>query len=274
MAIHPAADCHFHIFGDARYPIDARTVYAPAKNQMGTIEELLAVFDAHGITHGLAVGAGPYGPDNRCLLDGIAFARGRLKGIALVENEVPERELMRLADGGVVGIRINPLNHGVGALLAAERSGLLVRLKAMSWYCQLQIEYDQFVECAPVLRRTGVRVLIDHFGRPNGALGIDQPGFRAMLDFGRTSDAVIKLSGPFRTSAASPRYRDVDRFVHAAIEAFTLDRCIWGSDWPWVRLDNRVDYGPVLACLRRWVPDDAACRKVLWETPARLFCFR
>jgi predicted TIM-barrel fold metal-dependent hydrolase len=274
MAIEKAADCHFHIFGDARYPIDARSVYSPARNQMGTVEELLAVFDAHGITHGLAVGAGPYGPDNRCLLDGIAFARGRLKGIALVENEVSERELARLADGGVVGIRINPLNHGIGALLSAESAGLLALVKSMDWFVQLQVEHDQFADCGPILRRAGVRVLVDHFGRPNCARGIDQPGFRALLEFGRASDAVVKLSGPFRTSNASPHYRDVDPFIHAAIDAFTLDRCIWGSDWPWVRLDNRVDYGPVLACLTRWLPDEAQRRKVLWDTPARLFGFR
>ena len=48
---------------------------------------------------------------------------------------------------------------------------------------------------------------------------------------------------------------------------------MWGSDWPFVRTDERIDYGPELACLQRWLPDEADRRKVLWDTPARLFGF-
>ena len=59
----------------------------------------------------------------------------------------------------------------------------------------------------------------------------------------------------------------------AAIAAFTLENCVWGSDWPFVRLDARVDYGPTLACLVRWLPDEADRNQVLWETPKRLFGF-
>jgi predicted TIM-barrel fold metal-dependent hydrolase len=39
-------------------------------------------------------------------------------------------------------------------------------------------------------------------------------------------------------------HRDVDTFIAAAIDAFTLEHCVWGSDWPFVRVNERVDYGP------------------------------
>ncbi len=68
-------------------------------------------------------------------------------------------------------------------------------------------------------------------------------------------------------------YRDVDPFIAAAIDAYTLDRCVWGSDWPFVRTEERVDYGPPLACLRRWLPAEADRHTVLWRTPAWLFGF-
>ena len=54
-------------------------------------------------------------------------------------------------------------------------------------------------------------------------------------------------------------------------DAFTPQRCVWGSDWPFLRMPMRMDYGPVLANLERWIPDPGARRQVLWETPARLF---
>ena len=116
--------------------------------------------------------------------------------------------------------------------------------------------------------------MIDHFGRPDVPRGVSQPGFRTLLEFGESGNAVIKLSGPFRSSVEGYPYRDVDPFIAAAIEAYTLERCVWGSDWPFVRMDERMDYGPPLTCLPRWLPDPQDRQKVLWDTPARLFGFK
>ena len=269
-----AVDCHAHVFCGSRYPYSPYTVYEPHPGQAGTTAKFLAVLDAHELTHGLLVGAGPYGPDNRCMLEGLASAGGRLKGIALVRADVADRELVTLADRGVVGIRFNLSAHGIGQLVEPGVDRLLARIKEMRWFVQVHCEKDELAEAAPLLRRAGVRLLVDHFGRPDVARGLSHPGFQALLELGRTGDAVVKLSGPFRSSVEGYPYRDVDPFVAAVIQAFTLERCVWGSDWPFVLMDERMDYGPPLACLRRWLPDPADRRVVLWDTPARLFGFR
>jgi predicted TIM-barrel fold metal-dependent hydrolase len=61
--------------------------------------------------------------------------------------------------------------------------------------------------------------------------------------------------------------------VQALLEAFTPDRCMWGSDWPFLRAPERIDYGPVLVLVERLIPDPGDRRKVLWDTPMRLFGF-
>ena len=61
--------------------------------------------------------------------------------------------------------------------------------------------------------------------------------------------------------------------MQALLEAFTPDRCMWGSDWPFLRAPERIDYGLVLALLERLIPDPGDRRKVLWDTPMRLFGF-
>ena len=38
-------------------------------------------------------------------------------------------------------------------------------------------------------------------------------------------------------------------------------------------MDERVDYGPVTTCIKRWLPDPEDRRKVLWDNPQRLFGF-
>jgi len=271
--VEQGVDCHAHVFCGERFPFAEKTIYRPHPAQAGTAPEFLAVLDAHGLTHGLIVGANPYGTDNRCMLDAIANSNGRLKGIALVTHDITEREIADLSARGVVGCRINLYNQGLAPLTDPRAPRLLARLREASWWVQIQCEGDQLAEVAPVLEEAEVKIMVDHFGRPDIARGVSQPGFQALLGFGRSGNAVVKLSGPFRSSREPYPHRDVDPFIEAALAAFTLENCVWGSDWPFVRLDARVDYGPTLACLMRWLPNAADRRKVLWETPARLFGF-
>lgn len=274
MSTTRAADCHAHVFCGESYPYSSDTVYKPHPSQAGTAAKFLAVLDAHGLTHGLLVGAGPYGPDNRCMIGAIAQSAGRLKGIALVKADIPDREIAALADQGVVGIRINLMNHGMRPLIEPGADRLLARVKEMKWFVQIHCGKDELAEAAPLLRKAGVRIMVDHFARPDIKLGVSQPGFQTLLEFGKSGNAVVKLSGPFRSSVEGYPYRDVDPFIAAAIDAFTLDNCVWGSDWPFVRMDERMDYGPPLTCLSRWLPDPKDRQKVLWDTPARLFGFK
>ena len=249
-------------------------MYKPHPSQAGNAAKFRAVLDAHGLTHGLLVGAGPYGPDNRCMLNALAESGGRFKGIALAKADAPDRELAALAEQGVVGIRMNLMGHGMKPLIEPGAERLLAQVKEMQWFLQIHCQKDELAAAAPILRKAGVRVMVDHFGRPDVKRGVSQPGFQALLEFGKSGNAVIKLSGPFRSSVAGYPYHDVDPFIAAAIAAFTLENCVWGSDWPFVRMDERMDYGPGYACLARWLPDARDRRKVLWDTPARLFGFK
>ena len=268
-----AVDSHAHIFGDDSYAFAPETLYRPQPNQMGTAKQFLAVLDFHGFTHALLVGAGPYGSDNRCMLDAIAESKGRFKGMALVKPTISDRELASLQDGGVIGVRVNLVGHGNRQLTEPGADRLFARMKEMGLILQVHFEKDNLVPAASLLRLSGVRLMFDHFGRPDVKQGIDQPGFRELLEFGRSGNHVVKLSGPFRSSLAGYPYTDVDPFLGAAIKAFTPERCVWGSDWPYVNMNQRIDYGPPSTCLQRWLPNHADQRKVLWDTPARLFGF-
>ena len=141
---------------------------------------LFRSFDAHGISHGLAVGGAPYGDDNRCLFDGIARSKGRLKGIALVKHDISDKEITKLSDGGILGVRINLHNLGLAPLLDPQAPALLAKLKAANWFCQIQCEKDQIAEAMPILKKAGVRVMIDHCGRVDPVSGPASAGFKAL----------------------------------------------------------------------------------------------
>ena len=84
---------------------------------------------------------------------------------------------------------------------------------------------------------------------------------------------MIKLSGLVKFSDRPPPHEDTWPFLHALLDAFGPDRCVWGSDWPFLRAPVRIDYGPLLALAGELVPDSQDRRRVLWDTPRREFGF-
>lgn len=274
MATSPAVDSHAHVFDTARFPFTNPHGYVPQANEQGTALEFRTVLAAHGMTHGLLVNpfAG-YATDNACLLDAIARSEGRFKGVALVGHETTDAELEVLAAGGVVGARFNTLFSGATSLQGDAGVRLLARIKSLGWFAQIYFHDDEVQKLLPIVDKAGIRVVVDHCACPDTSRGIDQPGFAAVLELGRRGNAAIKLSGPFRYSKQPWPHSDCEPFVEALIRAFTLDNCVWGSDWPFVRLPMRVDYGPTRALLDWWIPDAGNRQRVLWESPRRWFGF-
>lgn len=268
----PKVDCHNHVLDPARFAYAADVAYQPAAQEIGTRDQHAAVMRAYGVQHALVVGPNSgYGTDNRCLLDALAHSEGRFKGIAVVPNTVSRDELLRLKAGGVAGIAFNPTVHGLAYYAGTE--GLLRQLADLDLFVQVQIEHDQMVSLGPMLARSGARILIDHCGRPTPSAGLDQPGFQAVLALARTGRATVKISGFQKFSTMALPYDDALPYVRALMDAFTLDACIWASDWPFLKAAERLDYGPLLQLIERWLPDANDRRRLLWDTPRRLFGF-
>ena len=266
----PKIDCHVHVLDPAHFPYRADTHYAPTGQEIGTPAQLAQVMDAYGTRHALLVGPNSgYGLDNACMLDTIARDAGRYKGIAVVANDATLDELQALKRGDVVGVAWNVTHYGVDHYRDAEP--LLQKLTALDMLIDIQVEHDQLVQMMPMLADSGVRILIDHCGRPTVDAGLGQKGFRALLELGTTRRAFIKISGFVKFSHKPAMYDDTWPFVTALVEAFSLDRCLWASDWPYLRSPVRVDYGVLLQLALTLFPDGADRRKILWDTPRELF---
>jgi predicted TIM-barrel fold metal-dependent hydrolase len=266
-------DSHCHVFDTARFPYSPDAVYRPPPHEAGTASDLAAVLGAHDLSHALLVNpTSGYRYDNRCMIAAIRGSNGRFKGIARVPPDADERALDHLDNGGVIGIRLDLIADGVDVLQHRAMPGLFAQVRERRWQLHVQCERDQLHEGVAMLRAANVPLVIDHCGRPEPANGVTQLGFQTLLELGRDGH-FVKLSGPFRFSHEAAPHADVEPFVAALIDAFTVDRCVWGSDWPFLRLGQRMDYGPVLANLERWFPEARDRRQVLWETPARLFGF-
>jgi predicted TIM-barrel fold metal-dependent hydrolase len=265
-------DCHHHVIDPSRFPYQANTAYRPVGQEIAPTELLFAAFRVYGVQHGLIVGTNSgYGTDNACMLDAVARSDGRLKGIAVVPNDIGIDALAGLQAQGVVGVAFNPSAWGLAHY--RDAAPLVARLAELGLFLQLQTEQDQMLGLMEIIGDTPVRLLIDHCGRPDMARGVAQPGFQTVLALGREGRAWVKLSGYVKFSRTPYPHPDVAPYLTALVEAYTLDRCLWGSDWPYLKADEHSDYGMNLALIADWFPDPADRARLLWETPARLFGF-
>jgi predicted TIM-barrel fold metal-dependent hydrolase len=273
MPADASIDCHAHVVDPRRFAFVDGAGYRPRPHETGTREAFAAVLDAHGVAHALLVQPSCYGTDNAAMLDAMARSPGRFKGIAVVAPDVGERELATLADRGVVGVRFNLVNYDRHALAKATAAGLLDRLRDLAWFAQIFAQDEQWPELAAVLLRAKVKVLIDHFGVRDIAGGAGSPGFRSVLELGRSGLAAVKLSAPFRLVSRPGAYGEVDGFAAALLDAFGVGGCVWGSDWPFLGVRDALDYGDLLAALARWLPDPTDRLRVLRHNPIDLFGF-
>lgn len=268
----PRIDCHIHAIDPVRFPYSDDTPYRPSGQEIAPAAQLLRVFDAFAVRHALVVATNTgYGSDSRILLDTLEQGGGRFKGVAVVENDVDVRELERLKAAGVIGIAFNVPFHGAGYYRRTRP--LLDKLASLGLFLQIQVEQDQLLDLLPLIEKSNVRLVFDHCGRPAVAQGLHGKAFQALLAIGRERDAHVKLSGYYKFSQQPHPYEDAWPFIAALVEAFTLDRCVWGSDYPFLRASERLDYGPLLAVLTKLFPDASDQHRLLWRTPARLLGF-
>ncbi|HYC17253.1 MAG TPA: amidohydrolase family protein [Pseudolabrys sp.] len=268
----PKIDCHAHVLDPANFPYGRDIAYKPAGQEIGTTAQLTQVMKTYGVKHALLVQPNSgYGSDNSCMLDAIAKGKGRFKGIAIIDLQANVATLKEFQTQGIVGAAINPTFHGNEYYEQAD--SLMKRLADLDMFFNLQVENDQLLMFAPWIERIPVKVLIDHVGRPTPPAGFHQPAFQAMLRLAKTGRVNVKISGYLKFTKGSYPFQDCWPFVRTLVDAFTLDHCMWASDWPYLRAPERQDYGPLVELAGQLFPNSSDRRKLFWDTPNRLFKF-
>jgi len=248
----PKIDCHAHVIDPARFPYGKDIAYLPSGQEIGTVAQFRHVMDCYRVEHALLVQPNSgYGGDNGCMFDAIANGQGRFKGVAIVDLDADIAALRKMKEQGIVGAAINPTFHGNDYYRGADK--LMKKLADLDMFFNLQVENDQFLMYVPWIEDIPVKVLIDHAGRPTPAAGLDQPSFAAMLRLANTGRVSVKLSGYLKFAQSPYPFEDCRPFVRALVGAFTLDHCMWASDWPYLRAGQRQDYGPLVRLDRKSV---------------------
>src|SRR4029453_16900664 len=145
------------------------------------------------------------------------------------------------------------------------------QLADLGMFLDLQVENDQFLMYEPWIASIPVKVVIDHVGRPTPPAGLGQPSFAAIVRLAGTGRVSVKLSGYLKFARSAYPFEDCWPFVRALVDAFTLDHCVWSSDWPYLRAQERQDYGPLVQLAGELFPNAPDRRKFLGGPPKRFF---
>jgi len=266
-----ACDAHVHVFGPRkRFPFAEGRNYTPSDAPK---ELLFRLHERLGIQHCVIVQPACHGADNSVTVDAIAATGGSYKGVALVPVTASDTELARLNTAGLCGARFHYMTHLARGPGIDEVISFGKRLADIGWHLQIHMEAALIADLAPALKRSPVPVVIDHMGRIDASLGLDQPAFRALLALVNDGNVWVKVSGADRVTRQGPPYSDAVAFARKLV-AEASDRCVWGTDWPHPNHQGPIpDDGVLVDIIAEIAPNEAARKAMLVDNPNRLYRF-
>ena len=256
-------DSHAHVF---RRDLPLMPGHRHAPQHDALLPELLGLFDAHGIMHGVLTAPSFLGTDNSYLLSALDAAPARLRGTVIIAPQTSRKAMEEMAARGVVGIRFNMWRRpDLPDLALPAWRRVLEDAAALDWHVEIYVEGPRLPSLLAPALESGVKVVVDHFGSPEQP---NCPGFRALLDAVGAGRTWVKLSAPYRLGGASPI-----GYVQALLRAGGPQRLVWASDWPWTQHSEGMTYRRALDWLSEWIPDPKARATILGATALQLFGF-
>lgn len=137
-------------------------------------------------------------------------------------------------------------------------------------------ESQQLHEVIDLIERTaasGARLVLDHLGKPRVGDSDSLPAWRDAINaIAAAPDTACKLSGLFTemVSGAGSEHATFAPYLDHAVDAFGIDRVLYGSDWPVCTLEgSAAQWAEIVAAT---IGDDAPSqRAVFHDNAARLY---
>lgn len=238
-----------------------------------SVERYLSLLDEFHFSNGVIIQPSFLGTDNHYLLSALDRHPHRLRGVVVID---PARDLEKLEEwkhAGCAGIRFNLFDLPDPVLSDSSWRKALKKIRDLDWQVELHVEARRLPELAPALLDAGVRIVVDHFGRPDPTLGVNDPGFHYLLSLAESRRVWVKISAAYRSGGN----RRGEKFALQAVplfkKSFGLDRMIWGSDWPHTQFEKSESYRSSYQFLLRMLPDPAEREIVLGSSPRDLYGF-
>jgi predicted TIM-barrel fold metal-dependent hydrolase len=243
-----------------------------------TGEQMVAAMDEAGVDRAILVSAWTqYGVDPSYAESVYVEHPDRFRLVTPVDprdHDIVEQIRHWAKQPGAVGLRVLFMPRTTwgadhpglqAALRTAAEVGLVVNL-----FCWGHLPVaDALVAAFP-----GTQVVLDHFGLEQHDVPPSPPDALADLDrvlaLARHPNLALKLTGVCTYSQQGFPFEDLWEPVARAIDAYGIDRCLWGTDWQ--RSTRSYTYRDAVVAFRdRWPLSDADRAALLGANTLRIY---
>lgn len=241
----PIVDTHAHIYSEdvERYPRIPNPYLPPAGR--GTIEDLKAEVERNRIDRVVVVQTFTvYRHDNRLTIDTVRQNSSWTTGV-LNLDPFDARSIDLMRESRQVGVHGNRVSEGwpTDDTVRPEHRQLWEAAQELDMVICALLNPPNCHSLARLLESfPDVPVVLDHCANLSAADFPDSSNLQTVLELARFENLYAKLSFIVTGSAEEFPCRDMFDLTRRIIEAYTPERCIWGSDFPTALWIPKVTY--------------------------------
>ena len=210
--------------------------------------------------------ASPWGDYNDYIL---AALRAHPRGCAAPRSStrpVDRFALEAMSRDGFVGMRLPFIGlPQLPDITTFDYRALFRRLADLDWHVHPHVDGEDLPKILPTLEASGVKIVVDHLGRPDPKSGINSEGFKRCC--ARSTRAVPGSRCPAATGSGRRR----KEYARELLRVAGPDRLVWASDCPFVGHEGQFTYQATIDWLTDAIPDAAARAKIFGATARELY---
>ena len=230
-------DTHVHVIGPReKFPMVQNRHYTPG---LASVQDLQGHLSRQGLGRAVIVQPSVYGTDNSCLLAAIAAMGQQARGIAVLDPQVSQSEILELNAQGIRGIRLNLESSGNQSIDELKQALMhwAPKLEGLGWHIQVYAPFNVTAACAICIQELPIPVVLDHFALwPANQIASQETSI--VLDLLAEGHVYIKLSASYRLPAFEKA--KLEELAHQLLHVRS-DRLLWASDWPHTNREPGVD---------------------------------
>ena len=200
--------CHVNSNGMTPFPWSDDRKYDPA---FAPWRKLLELDTFLGFAGEVIVAATCHGTDNSYMLNALKKSKGRALGVAFVDKNISDQELVELDKAGVRGVRYSYVKRLTNPPPPEEMIAMANRVKHLNWHIDLYCEAADLKDLEPHIKAIPIPVVFDHMAVP-------------AIDNGVERSRVPALSAALSRQAGLLRQSDLPRASHRIEQAGGLEQ--------------------------------------------------
>ncbi len=223
-------------------------------DEAGSADQLLEDMDANGVDAAILVQTSWSTWDNSYVANAANKNRARFRSIGLIDPLDPQNFVAArywMDEHGMSGFRFHPDYYPDAEIIGRGcNTALLKEIEARQGVVKVHNRVGNFQQLRDAATLfPGITWIIDHMMYPEPQMTFnDWREYQPVLSLATIPNVYLKISDVHNRSRQGFPYSDMHEAVKRAIDAFRIERCMWGTGYPghhrvkhgWISLEDEL----------------------------------